>query len=417
MPVFDPNARGTTDRTDRKALSNQLQHPPDPTYLTDAMAVDLLRAACKAYCVMSHLRIDPGYVSLDDYHWTDSIKTPNSSIGIGIGINASVLVSDPKVSLHLVNCPCMHWMRKGEDRARSENCTLSGEANPHRPRPRPRPRPTPTNAIVKMRNDECKDMYRALGQGGYCDVKDCHTKSAVSNLRILIHKLLLDSKRSMRHVNDKELALDAAGNCISYTNNIIGAPMYPHAWEILRLLENGLSLDRIMDHFKWEYQTLDYSTWCNCPCNLKVYEPNQLDVFVVTNCLSAAFGEDPSISEQDAELFLEAAANNLELSAFDDEEFCKRLDSCAAITKKRSLRTMLYRVLTRCRHVYMEMPSKVRTLMYIHHRYISSDERAPYPVLPISSTAAADDGLILHQLWLYFNSSFVHHIVSTASVS
>lgn len=145
------------------------------------------------------------------------------------------------------------------------------------------------------------------------------------------------------------------------------------AREVLRLIRNDMSLDEIVMHVGCDvedYSKLDFRNWCNCPCDMKVYYPNQLDKLVVESCLSRVHPEITKgvafNTEAEAEFYLECFLLNAKKKECCISDRTLRNTAVAlSFVRVKAMRTMLYRVLTRCRRIYIEMVSKVYSLMTV----------------------------------------------------
>lgn len=136
----------------------------------------------------------------------------------------------------------------------------------------------------------------------------------------------------------------------------------PITQTVIRCLDKGMSLLELSRTVGWtmDLNTVTFKSWCKCPCRGETYDPNDLDKLVIRNMLKSVTNAEP-------------------------------------------LENMLYRVIPRCRHLYLDMPTKVKALIHICNMYM-------HPI----ETAAYTGGNELNQIISFFNCSFFHHIAPNA---
>lgn len=343
--------------------------------------VAILRDVCRGYYILSKLRIYPGDLPLkDSYYWR-----PTGAESIRGGI--SILVANPKLSIHLVNCPCIRKMGVCKCAERDDD-PWDGEGAP------------PLEGWEHVQTDKPEALRTKEG----CMEHDCNSRACASKLTAFIERLI-QTHRPLSSSNEPSYVLDSDDDDRS---------RYP-LWEMHRLLKNEVCFDGIMTHFGWSTPNLDgldFSTWCNCPCQLKVYAPNDLDIQVVDICLRGTFGAY-YLSGTGAGEYLESIASRRGTERDHDPCTMGKIRACMRAVERDVIQSMLHRMLTRCRKIYVELSAKVRCLIRVYKRYVHPDEDEADDSGHGEPTQMDRCSRDLKEIVQYFNWSFLHHIVPT----
>lgn len=231
--------------------------------------------------------------------------------------------------------------------------------------------------IIHQVNCRCNTVGPPVSYGS------CYEASGLYNLHVLAQKLCLQSLENRKSTEGSMMYTGSSG---SHHANLT-----PQV--VMRCINNGLSLADICVEFGWSTHTVDspnFQSWCNCPCQLTTYDPNTMDKMVVDFYLDM---EDVFDKDTDTDTDT-SSGKDAEVGGYR----CDTSDNFQS-NRRESLKNMLYRVITRCRHCYIELPSKVIALIYIYRCYIG--ESVGVKVLQPDRVP---------DMLSFFNWSFQHHI-------
>lgn len=148
-------------------------------------------------------------------------------------------------------------------------------------------------------------------------------------------------------------------------------------------------------------KNLTYANWCNCPCAMKTYEPNQLDIMMVDEYMLTL------ATEMHRTTRIECV---LPTFHFLPREKVVSMINRLENVRLWSIKTMLYRMLNRCRHLYVDLPSKIRCIIRMHWIYLHGSE-FEYQKCPDVSEEDRDKDT-MRALLKHFNTSLLHHITT-----
>lgn len=132
----------------------------------------------------------------------------------------------------------------------------------------------------RCRKDEYSQSNRSSGS-----IRCCRDR-VMSNLGIISERILDDKRIHLNQVCLKEHI--GFQDVIGYTLNPQCDKSIQYASEVLRCVRNDIILEEMASLIGCDlskFTSMDYRSWCNCPCELKVYDHNHLDKMVVESCL------------------------------------------------------------------------------------------------------------------------------------
>lgn len=205
--------------------------------MTENRVMAVLGVACKVFYACSRLRIDPGIVTTSDYFYTPD-KTSNGAEDMLRSSDIVVLIRNPKVLIHLVNCECVDELMKNLSEMQSAEEVDMPEVNDHK-----KVQFVPTNAstapktfasitrrnVLSSRAKPCTWRTEAEQnkQVEICNMDDivqcshCYTHRAIENLRILAERIMDDDRlrlESVWHHTDKD---SISTNVVGYTKEAV----------------------------------------------------------------------------------------------------------------------------------------------------------------------------------------------------
>lgn len=298
VPVFKEHCKCAGREKERSELAAcQQEHG-----MTEDTVRMLVEAACSVFCACDKLHIDTGQINLSDYYFLreKEQKAATSSVRVVIHIKC------PSVLVHLVNCPCVDLILEGLREAPStspaivEAETSNTEHGPVWQRTRPHIFKSPRLQYAKR-----------LLMSSESNTTRCLNVGSMWNLRTLMQRVLDDdrifytNKAGLMNTSTSQITASLADPLENLTVTYVKPPNHctkEHlAIDILRCLENGLSADCVVSslgiHVDEDKMVECFETWCNCPCDMKVYMPNTLDISAVNVCMASAYSKSYISSE------------------------------------------------------------------------------------------------------------------------
>lgn len=364
-----------------------------------SLAIELLKTACKVYTQLNSLRIDPGRVDPEDHYYTMDMSGSYS---------VYMLLRDPRVVVHMVNCTCvLEFMferlsdersskgKKGciQDRVSDVMHMLTSEFDSHGG-----PIKGYSSGGAYSASVECTEKVFAKNLASTTELCTCQSNCLYStsreNMKILVKRIVdINTGATLLSNPNMDLSYMSDENAICSSSTIRG---------FYRLISIGIDPHSILQYFGWTPydETLSYANWCNCPCDGKSYDPNRLDVAVVESYL-LKLSDAASINSM-----VQSLKDRLSFMPITD---LKLMLQRLHMVRMMCIRNMIYRILNRCRRLYVNITSKVRCLIRIQWIYLHGCEPASCHFLEEHNERT--DASTLREMLNYFNYSFLHHIV------